>query len=132
MPCNSDDSIRAASDQYTSDRASSSTESKEPEVASHENEDADILWQLYSKNVQTKNPVEKNVGVVWKALQDGCDRSKVVSILWKSPYVQWLQETQEDVSSQSYVNLTIRAARATKKQSKLESPTRQRQNQEIL
>ncbi|MBD1847453.1 relaxase/mobilization nuclease domain-containing protein [Cyanobacteria bacterium FACHB-63] len=129
---NPDDPIRTASDQFTRDRTPSSTESKEPQVASHENDDADILWQLYSKNVQTKNPVEKDLGVAWKALQDGCNRSKVASILWKSPYVRWLWETQGSASSQSYVNLTIRAVSASEKRSRAERPTRQKQNQEVL
>lgn len=128
----SDDSLRATSDQSTSDRTSFSIQPEEPEVASIPKNGASNLWQLYSQDVQTKNPVEKDLIVAWKALRDGCDRSKVASILWKSPYVRWLWETQGSASSQSYVNLTIRAVSASEKRSRAERPTRQKQNQEVL
>lgn len=125
LQCDSDDAVRIDSDEWASDCTSASVGPKAPEVK------ADSLWQFYSQEVQTKNPVEKDLIVAWKAFQDGCDRWKITGILGGSPYVKWLNAVQGGSKSQSYVNLTVRAATSSRTVSKENKKLRQRLVQNV-
>jgi hypothetical protein len=114
---NPDDSIRTASDQFTSDLVSFTGIPQEPEISSISQNAAD-LWRFYSQSVQARNPVEKDLFVTWKAFQGGYNLQIIAAILRHSPYVKWLQENQEETKVRNYINLTLWAVekRLNKKQ----------------